>query len=47
MHVNERAANRTKPMRSPNLNIMAGNAAVIGNFIGGQITHFAGWTSSP
>jgi hypothetical protein len=35
MHVNERAASRTKPMRPPNLDIMAGNAAVIGNFIGG------------
>ena len=35
MHVNERAASRTKPMRPPNLNIMAGNAAVVGNFIGG------------
>jgi hypothetical protein len=35
MHVNERAASRTKPMRSPNFDIMACNAAVIGNFIGG------------
>jgi hypothetical protein len=34
-HVNEGAASRTKPMRPPNLDIMAGNAAVVGNFIGG------------
>jgi hypothetical protein len=35
MHVNERAASRPKPMRPSDLDIMAGNAAVIGNLIGG------------
>ena len=35
MHVNERAASRTKPMRPSNLDIMAGNTAVIGDFISG------------
>ena len=35
MHVNEGAAGRTKPMRPPNLDIMAGNTAVVGNLIGG------------
>ena len=35
LHVNEGAAHCTKPMRPPNLDIMAGNAAVIGNFISG------------
>jgi len=35
MHVNERAASRTEPMRPSDLDIMAGNAAVIGNLISG------------
>jgi hypothetical protein len=35
MHVNERATIRTEPMRPSDLDIMAGNAAVIGNLISG------------
>jgi hypothetical protein len=34
VHINKRRARGTKPVRPPNLDIMAGNTAVIGNFIG-------------
>jgi hypothetical protein len=47
MHIGKWCTGGAKSVRPPNLDIMAGNTAVIGNFIGCQIAHLARRASAP